>query len=205
MASIRNTEKTIEYLRTLIEHPRTGAQERDTAKRMLARLLVKIGQSPKQEATRPSWYRERVYGAKYASLGSGYVSAADIAKLIRADIKLALKVARATAEPGAVALVDPLAAMPTEVKITVRKEDFSGGRSIDVIMRDVPEEWGFSMQEDRYSHEMRSLPSPALREAAKALKEILHAYNYDGSSPEVDYYDVNYYGHVMLPTGLVLA
>lgn len=200
-----STTKKIQYLRNLIEHPRTGEAERDAAKRALERVLAKAGQSPKSEATRPSWYRERVYGAKYESMGGRYMTAAEIAKLIRADIKLALKAARATAEPGSLAVIDPLAAMPAEIKVTVKAETYSGGRSIDVVMRGVPEDWGFSMQEDRYSRKLRSMPSPALREAAQALKEILHAYNYDGSSPEVDHYDVNYYGHVVLPTGLLLA
>ncbi|MFD8509669.1 hypothetical protein ACFV27_00785 [Streptomyces antimycoticus] len=35
------TRKTIEKLRTLIDHPRTGANEREAARRMLARVLAK--------------------------------------------------------------------------------------------------------------------------------------------------------------------
>lgn len=202
-----NIEKKLQLLRTLIEHPRTGDTEREAAKRAMERLLSKTQSADiSGEAPEASWRDfSRVYGSKYASMGGKYLTAAEIAKLVRADIKLALKVARTAAEPGSLALPDPLAKLPAEVTVTVRIENFSGGRSIDAIMRGVPEDWGFSPQKDRWSGQMRSLPSRELKAAARVLKDIINAYNYDGSRPEVDYYDVNFYGHVILPTGLTLA
>lgn len=203
MASIA---KKLQLLRTLIEHPRTGDSEREAAKRAMERLLEKAQSIESTVTVTSSWLDfSRVYGSKYATMGGRYLTAAEIAKLVRADITLALKVARTTAEPGSVAVIDPLAAMPAEIKVTVKTQSYSGGRSIDVYMRNVPEDWGFVTESDRWSCEPRQVPSPALREAAKALSAILHAYNYDGSRPEVDHYDVNYYGHVLLPTGLLVA
>lgn len=202
-----STEKKLQLLRTLIEHPRTSDTEREAAKRAMERLLKKTQSISSTETVMPSWMDfSRTYGSKYASMGGKYMTAAEIAKLVRADIKLALKVARVTGEPGALALADPLATLPPEVKVTVRTQTYSGGRSIDVVMRDVPEDWGFSMQPDRYyPSTLRSYPTQELKAAAQVLKDILQAYNYDGSRPEVDYYDVNFYGHVMLPNGLTLA
>jgi hypothetical protein len=205
MATSTKTQKKLQLLRTLIEHPRTSDTEREAAKRALERLLSKAQDT--EETVTTSWIDfSRTYGSKYASMGGKYLSAAEIAKLIRADIKLALKVARQTTEPGAVALPDALTLIPAEVKVTVRTESYSGGRSIDVVMRNIPEDWGFSMQPDHYDRTtLRSLPTPELKAAARALKDILQAYNYDGSRPEVDYFDVNDYGHVVSSTGLTLA
>lgn len=207
MDKATKTAKRIDYLRALIDHPRTGEAEREAAKRALQRVLGAQardkGQDPKDEASKPSWWRERVYGAKFTP---GYETAAQIAAKVRADIRLALKIARAEAKDGEVAIPDPLAAMPKEIKVTVKCDTFSGGRSVDVIMRNIPEEWGFSMQADPYwPSDKREMPTPELRAAAKALKAILSAYNYDGSAPEVDYYDVNFYGHVQTSMGLLLA
>lgn len=197
------TGKRIDYLKALIDHPRTGEGEREAAKRALKRVLT--AQETREDSRNgviSSWYRERVYGPKYQQ---GYMSAADIAKLIRTDIKLAMKAARAEAKDGEIAVPDPLTLIPADVKITVKTENFSGGRSIDVIMRNIPQDWGFSMQEPRWGGQPMEMPTPELRAAASALKDILDAYNHNGTMSEIDYFDVNYYGHVMTSGGLLLS
>ncbi|MFD8509670.1 hypothetical protein ACFV27_00790 [Streptomyces antimycoticus] len=120
---------------------------------------------------------------------------------MRADIKLALKVAKATAEPGAVATFDPFNAIPDGLKITVRTRHHS---SIDIVVRNIPEEWGWTEGEDRWGRP-RTVATPALEALAQALKTIHRAYNYDGSDISTDYFDVNYYGGVADANGRHLA
>ncbi|MEU0237621.1 hypothetical protein ABZ234_08015 [Nocardiopsis sp. NPDC006198] len=166
---------------------------------MLARILAKT--TPHGADTAAAMY-QRTYGAKYGQTNG--LSAAGIAALVRADIRLALKVAKAFPAPGAVAVADPFATFPKGLKITVRKDTFSGGRSIDIIVRNIPAEWGWTQETDPWG-DPREVPTPALSALARELKAILQAYNYDGSDRLTDYYDVNFYGHVTTECGLTLA
>ena len=168
---------------------------------MLARLLAKAS-TQDYEAAGVSYADRRVYGAKYdEARGRGTV---EIAKLIRADIRLALKVAKATAGPGALVVHDPLAALPDGLKITVRTHLYSGGSSIDIVVRNIPDNWAWVEVDDYLGHP-RKVASPALKALADELKAISDAFNYDGSDLMTDYFDVNFYGHVITDKGRTLA
>lgn len=201
-ATIMRTARKIELLQVLINHPRTGAEERDAAQRMLARVVAKAhanGETPTETTAGPVGYRypEVSYGAKYEQVK--HLSTTEIAKLIRADIKLARKVETklGTAAGADIAIVDGLAAlasMPKTIKVSVRSEYFSGGSSIDVRVYNLPEKgWGYVHEEYPRPH---WTPGAELSAILDALAEIHRAYNYNGSDAMVDYFDVNYYGHV---------
>ncbi|CAL9611144.1 hypothetical protein SUDANB1_05628 [Streptomyces sp. enrichment culture] len=195
-------------LENLIFHARTGAGERAAAERMLDRAIAaarEAGQiteaGDKREA---KWYGYRLpevsYGARYEEVKR--MSLTEIAKRIREDIKLARKVeAKMGQAVGAeVATVDPLAAlatMPKGIKVSVRTDYFSGGGSIDVRVYNLPEKgWGYVKELDRYGMYEQWVPGPQLKPILKALEEIHGWYNFDGSDAMVDYFHVNYYGHV---------
>ncbi len=89
-----------------------------------------------------------------------------------------------------------------KMKIGVRIERYSGGRSIRVTLKDVqgigvinPEYWqavkkdghGARPAGERYTEEFK---------AAKArVEEMREAYNFDDSDSMTDYFHVNYYGN----------
>ena len=187
----------MELLRTLIDHPRTGDAERDAARRMLARLMAKAA-----AGGTPGTADNRRYGAKYDH--DHRLSTTGIAKLIREDIKLARKVAQMAAAPGAVAVADPIADAPAEIKFSVRTQYFSGGSSIDVHICGIPQAWGWETREDRYGY-MTDMPTAALAALAGEVKSIMDAYNHDGSDIQSDYFDVRFYGSVYNEGGRVLA
>lgn len=195
----------IEYLRTLIADG-SGAHdgERETARRMLARLLAK----QKEETAGAAFRREfggayaRWYGDKYDRTHG--LTLTEIATLIREDIKLAQKIGRKLAVPGEVAVVDPIGTAPKEIKYSVRTQYYSGGGSIKIFVRNIPQEWGWVTETDQWGYE-REVPTPALKALAKELKAISNAYNYDGSDITTDYFDKRFYGFVMSEGGLSLA
>lgn len=119
---------------------------------------------------------ERSYGSKYDPKAP-YRTAADIAKDMRADIKAALAKGDL---PG------------TMRNYTVRVQNYSGGRSIDVSAVDLPGMWtkGMDWRDER---EIDVLTAEG-ESVKRVLKMIHNAYNYDGSDVMVDYFDVNYYG-----------
>ena len=201
MTVIAKRQQKIQHLRDLINHPRTGEAERDTAHRMLARILAKAS-TLDYEAAGITYADRRVYGAKYGQTRG--LSLAQIAKLIRADIRLALKVAKATSAPGALTVHDPFAATPDGLKITVRTKTYSGGGSIDIVVRNIPDQWGWVKEIDLWG-DMREVASPELKVLADELKAISDAYNYDGSDTMTDYFDVNFYGRVCTNEGRILA
>lgn len=130
---------------------------------------------------------ERSYGSKYAEFFTNedgthrWRTAAEIAAAIRADIKAAVKAGD----------------LPKEAKYSVTCENYSGGRSINVVVRDLPGAWVPADSEEAAPHRW-GVEGNVLSLTAKAVqdkvKEIHGAYNYDGSEAMVDYYDVNYYG-----------
>lgn len=148
---------------------------------------------------------EKTYGYKYQepeAKGLGrYASAADIAKLMRADIK------REIADgmlPGA------------PVQYSVTSDSYSGGQSIDIKVKGWPQAWQVcDGTEPGTSHGCRNVwcsgrndpayahgaaPHQTLTVEARAvemtLKRIHGAYNHDGSDVQTDYFDVRYYGQV---------
>lgn len=145
---------------------------------------------------------ERRYGARYNEPAQ-YASAAEIAKLIRRDIKAAIA---AGDLPGRAS------------DYRVRSERYSGGQSINVVAL-LPDLWQVCEgivpgSEDGYG--ARSCGDPWCKAGGsefpgarshlilsaegrriKALLEDIHgAYNHDGSEPMVDYFDRRYYGGV---------
>jgi hypothetical protein len=140
---------------------------------------------------------ERTYGPKYRDLGE-YPTAAQIAKAVRQDIKAADK-------------AGDLPAFPAGVKFAVTCQNFAGGCSVDVNVKQAPEDWAWTEIPEgwrRYPTETKRI-SDELQALAKALDVILNAYNRDGSEIQVDYFDVRYYASVYLGEysggGLVLA
>lgn len=192
----RKTARKIELLNTLIDHPRTPEAERDAARRMLARLTAKDTADGGHAPASHIWYGEK-YDHEHR------FSTTDIAKLIREDIKVARKVAKMAAAPGGIAVVDPIADAPAEIKFSVRSQYFAGGSSIDIHVKNIAREWGF-IREDRGYGESE-YPSAALAALAAELKGIMDAYNHDGSDTQADYWDVRFYGSVMNEGGLILA
>lgn len=145
---------------------------------------------------------ERSYGYKYGE--GGKLDTAAIAKLIRADIKTAISEGF----------------LPDRWSYSVRIDRFSGGSSIDVSVKDCADAWmscpGYKVG-SRHDHPNGGWTATAcgnawckagggaeyhdvLTEEALAAKmtlERIHgAYNHNGSEVMVDYFDVNYYGHV---------
>lgn len=133
---------------------------------------------------------ERRYGYQYDALGD-HPTNAEIAKQIRADIKLA------KAE----------GLLPTKWSYSVRSDHLS----VDLEVRDCADAWEAcdggqgchnvwcsARNDPKYAH--ASDKHMVLTEEAKAakmtLERIHNAYNHDGSEIQVDYFDVRYYGHV---------
>lgn len=113
---------------------------------------------------------ERSYGEKY----DGSLSTTEIAKLIRADIKVAVAAGELPGKP---------------VTYSVRSEYFSMGSSIDVEVRN----YAGPVEEQGFGRPWMTQEAGAIK---ARLEAISGAYNHDGSDIQVDYFDVNYYGHV---------
>ena len=154
---------------------------------------------------------ERSYGYKYKETGDEYASAAKIAKLMRADIKVAVSEGFL---PGA------------PVKYSVTSEYYSMGQSINITVKGWPDAWvecdgtvpgtrrtweggattatgcpnmwcAARNDPERAAHATpHSVLSEEARAAEMTLERIHGAYNHDGSDSMVDYFDVRYYGQV---------
>ncbi len=134
---------------------------------------------------------EIVYGNKYAATKG--LSRVEVAKLVRADIKAAIKSGE----------------LPT-AKYSVTCESYSGGGSLNVCVSDVVKPGFVLMNAGRiqWDHENPNgghynCPSEHLslhsEEASKLLKcieSIVGAYNYDGSDIQTDYFNVRFYSSV---------
>ncbi|MFD0393388.1 hypothetical protein ACFQ3Z_16275 [Streptomyces nogalater] len=198
--------KKVWLLENLIFHARTGAGEKAAAERMLDRAIEaarKEGEITGDKDSAGAWYGYRLpevwYGERYEEVKT--LSLTEIAARIRADIKLARKVeAKLGAATGTeVAVVDglgALAAMPKTIKVSVTRDYFAGGGSIDVRIYNLPEKgWGYVRETDNWG-QPRWVPNAELRGIIKALEKIHGWYNFDGSDATVDYFHVNYYGGV---------
>lgn len=126
---------------------------------------------------------ERTYGAKY----DGSLDVAEIAKLVRKEIKAEIKAGR----------------FPKGLKVSVRIRRFAGGCSLDAEITGVPD--GFvirnpervKLEAENPNEHYPTCHYPILTEKAEAIekkiKSIIAAYNHDGSEIQVDYFDVNFY------------
>lgn len=133
---------------------------------------------------------ERSYGYRYEEI-TKYSSPAEIAKVIRTDVKQAQ-------QEGL---------LPARWSYSVRSDSLS----IDVEVRDCPDAWRpydggadcrnvwcAARNDPQYAH--AATPHEVLTDEAAAakmtLERIHNAYNHDGSEIQTDYFDVRYYGRV---------
>ncbi len=180
----------IERVRAIVDHPRTNEHLRAVADHKLKKLLAQLGAA---SATAIAARQDRTwYGAKNDHTGTQRTT--DIAKLIREEIKLARKLAK-DGGGSTPALIDPIGDAPASMKFSVRSERFSGGSAIDIIVKGVPQEWGWMRQKDEWGRE-RWVHTPAMRALFDELKKVMAAYNHDGSDITTDYFDVRFYGSV---------
>jgi hypothetical protein len=127
---------------------------------------------------------DRSYGSKYHTLPK-YAPSRDIAKLIRADIKAEVAAGR----------------LP-KATYSVTTESYSGGSSINISIRHLAGAWVPLTEQERVEQESRygyighqTKLSPEAAAALKIVEGIHASYNYNGSNSQIDYFDVNYYGH----------
>lgn len=199
-ATTTKAQKKIGLLNALIDHPRTGEAEREAARRMLKRVVAKA-RSEGVQLKENGVVDRRAYGAKYDHTHT--MDIADIARQIREDIKVARKIAKLAAEPGALATIDVLANAPAQMKFGVRISRFSGGCALDIRVKNIPADWWTERTDDR--GDVGKFATPALKAVAAELRQIMDAYNHDGSDLLTDYFDVRFYGHVLSEDGLTLA
>lgn len=201
MMALTKTGKKIQLLQALIDHPRTGDEERDAGRRMLTRLLAKANENGETIADDPKarWADYLTYGPKYAQ-GAG-LTLTETAKLIRQDIKLARKIGLKATGDGELAIPDPVADAPGQIKYSVTTEYYSGGGSIDIRIKNLPDGWGWAMLPDpQLFGEKREQATPALKALAEELHAIHWAYNYDGSDFTTDLFVRRYAGGVEAET-----
>lgn len=119
------------------------------------------------------------YGPRYQS----GLSTVEIAKLVRLDIKQAIKERQ----------------LP-KGSYSVRTRSFAGGSSIDITIKDItiqvmnPQRVFAEVLDEGRSSEPRH--TPEARQVIDILEGLLEAYNYDGSDLQTDYFHVNFYGSV---------
>lgn len=152
---------------------------------------------------------ERSYGAKYnvptQVTGKDWASAADIAKLIRTDIKAAINTGDL---PG------------TTKNYSVRSENYSGGSAIRILAKGLDDMWvqcegiipgsdksefgarscgnvwckGGGLYADHPSATYHQILSEEGRRVEKILQGFHDSYNHNGSEIQVDYFDQRYWG-----------
>ncbi len=192
----------IQALETLADPKRTTTpeHERAAANRMIDRFRKLLA-----EHAGTTFTDRRRYGDKYADTRT--LDLTDIAKLIRAEVKLSRKIAKVTATPGAVKVADPIGDAPAAIKVSVRTQYYAGGGSINVRLSNIPADWGWTdwPDESYTDRRPRKIATPALGAFATAIRQVMDAYNYDGSDTMTDYFDVRFYGHVISDDGLILS
>lgn len=133
------------------------------------------------------------YGDKY----DRSLNLVQIAKLVRAEIKLARDLAKLPAD-GALAIPDIFDGVPECIKCSVTSS-YQGHGSIKIVLKGVPQDWGWYWGVDERDYVWRQerwLETDELRALIKGLEMMLNAYNYDGSDAQVDYFNVNFYPSV---------
>lgn len=118
----------------------------------------------------------------------------EIAKLIRQDIKAAIKAGE----------------LPKGLKTSVRIERYAGGQSLDIGVKDlggVPlfsddairnlKEFGtYQTTHDPYHEDHIKIYTSQVEIILDKLSQIQDSYNRDNSDSMTDYFDVRFYGHV---------
>ncbi|WP_189055292.1 hypothetical protein [Longimycelium tulufanense] len=186
----------IKALLALIEHQRTSEEERDAARRALKRI------NDQREKHEKAWPTGRLYnpgawkGSKYEQARN--LTLTEIARLIRADLKLARKIGQSVDDPAVLAVPDPIADAPEQIKYSVRTRYYSGGGSIDLVIKNVPEIWGWTVEpHPLYGEQERwKIATAAMAALYHEVETIYHAYNYDNSDAMTDYFERHYWGHV---------
>ena len=144
---------------------------------------------------------ERVFGSKYEEtkhLGHNYAA---IAKLIRADIKEAIRLGMLPGTTADYSVRSDSYSMGGSIEVTILRPDFwetcTGiipGSEDGLTARSCGNQWcvGHGGTEE---HKVLSVEG----QNVKKLVEWLHRrYNYDGSDTMTDYFDVRYYGIVQV-------
>lgn len=115
------------------------------------------------------------YGNKY----TGFRPAAEVAALIRADLKAAQKAGE----------------LPTDVTFSVRARSYAGGQAVDLTIIGRTNAFIYVEYTDAYDVHRREYSDQA-RELMGKVEGIHQAYNRNRSDSMVDYFDVMYYGTV---------
>lgn len=124
---------------------------------------------------------EIAYGNRY----DRSLDTADVAKIIRKEIRRDVKVGK----------------LP-KGKYGVRIQRFSGGSSIRVAISDLgfhvhnPERVRFDLEHPNTYPGNLEIYNERARELVKDLEARVGAFNFDGSETMVDYFHVNFYAHV---------
>lgn len=181
------------------DNPQCPPAEKAAIIRLIERMRIREREQGSAMAADPDtwgkYYRlpDGWYGLKYAG---HYIDTKTINQMIRADINMSRKIGRMAAKPGAMNVVDPIADAPQGIRFFVRGEHYSGGRSIFVTIKGVPADWWIKREDPHWPGESFPAPGPRLEALAKAVWDIVQAYNYDRSDSMVDYFDTNFYAHV---------
>jgi hypothetical protein len=133
-------------------------------------------------ATLSGMLDDRSYGSKY----DRNLSTTEIAKLVRADIKSAIK----------------SGSLPN-MKVSVRSEYYSMGTSLYVKVKEIIGRDLDIYNAERLLSDSKNEPNfgvPWMSDEARAilntLEGIVGAYNHDGSDLQTDHFDVKFYAHV---------
>lgn len=135
-----------------------------------------------------AWKGERYNEVRHKTLP-------EIAAMMRAEIRLARKLAKKTARPGDVAVVDPIGDAPAEIKISIRSEYYSGGGAIRIKISNIPADWGWTMGTDHWG-EPAKIATPACVAFYNAVQAVHAQFNFDNSDAMTDYFHRNYWGTV---------
>lgn len=111
----------------------------------------------------------------------GHLNITEIAKRMRVNLRNAQSVGM----------------LPEGAKFSVTTDRFSGGQSIDVEVRGMPDSWTYTTRESIYGGEER-IYSDAAQATVKAIEQMLAEYNRDRSDIQSDYFDVWFYSHVKI-------
>jgi len=106
-------------------------------------------------------------------------SAAEVARLLRADLKAAQE----------------SAALPPSAVFSVRSESFAGGQSVRVEIRNLPDR---DILDDHPDYPNRL--NRDARELERTVRRMANAYNRDASDGQSDVFDVHYYAQVSIET-----
>lgn len=99
------------------------------------------------------------------------------------------------AEPGEIAVYDPIGTMPAGITVKVTSRRYAGGQSINVDLAGIPEAWGFVPAAEPTKYRIHD-SSSALKALYEALMAEVESYNHDGSDLVSGYSDRRFHGFV---------